>query len=286
MFKILKVCSPWNEDRSLKRGHFFFTCVVVPFDISLREMRLISAFYDAPYPDNDRLYFFSTQLGLRNTRDLRHAFNGNRFFSAPILPAKIQSCGLRGAKLSNQHRRDRQVINGQPVVSHYPWMLALWVRTRSGFHIPTCGAALISQDYAITAAHCVAESSIRYIVRGGSNINHLTFDDGFGSRSGQNSQGLNIEVEDVIVHPEFNPFNFENDIAILRLSEPVQFSQDLFPICLPAPVIDDQITDYSGESALITGWGCETEGCEISNVPSVLQETVIPVISNELAMCW
>ena len=95
-----------------------------------------------------------------------------------------------------------------------------------------------------------------------------------------------IRVDKVIPHPDFNPMNFEHDIALIRFTEPVAFSRDLFPVCLPDPVNGIATTDYSGESAIVNGWGCQEEECNFADIPTLLQETQIPVITNELAMCW
>jgi len=95
-----------------------------------------------------------------------------------------------------------------------------------------------------------------------------------------------MEVEKIVLHPQFNPFTFENDIAVITLKREIRPSQDLFPICLPPPVRNDEMTDYSGVDVAITGWGCKQEHCKLEESPTVLQETVMTAIPNDLAMCW
>ena len=163
-------------------------------------------------------------------------------------------------------------------------MLALWVQTPSGINVPTCGAALISSRYVITAAHCVSDTSLSYILRGGSNINRLDFT----IRNTMNSfigAGIILDIEKIVVHQDFNPFNFENDIAVIKLTNAVRFSRDLYPVCLPPPV-KGRVTEYAGGTATISGWGCEREGCDLASIPVGLQETQLPIITNDLAMCW
>jgi hypothetical protein len=36
----------------------------------------------------------------------------------------------------------------------------------------------------------------------------------------------------------------------------------------------------------VTGWGCEEENCSIKDIPIVLREAQIPIVSNDIGMCW
>lgn len=67
-----------------------------------------------------------------------------------------------------------------------------------------------------------------------------------------------------IVHPKYNFFTYEYDLAMVRLDSPVQYSPHIVPICLPGS--DDLLI---GENATVTGWGRLSEG---GTLPSVLQE--------------
>lgn len=116
--------------------------------------------------------------------------------------------------------RDAQLINGNSIEGDnmFPWMLALWQDMGSGLIVPTCGAALISRTHAISAAHCVLDPGARYILRGGSRFNRMPNPFG-GNRVPGPVGGLAIDVAEVQVHPQFNPFNFENDIALFRFAK-------------------------------------------------------------------
>lgn len=97
--------------------------------------------------------------------------------------------------------------------------------------------------------------------------------------------GIIIEISKIIVHPSYNPFTYENDIALIFLSDRIRPSRELFPVCLPPPA-SAQVTDYSGSDVSVTGWGCTSEQCGVGETPRILQEAVLEVISNDLAMCW
>lgn len=70
-----------------------------------------------------------------------------------------------------------------------------------------------------------------------------------------------------VVHPKYNFFTYEYDLALVRLESPLTFAPHISPICLPAT--DDLLI---GENATVTGWGRLSEG---GTLPSVLQEVVV-----------
>lgn len=67
-----------------------------------------------------------------------------------------------------------------------------------------------------------------------------------------------------VVHPKYNFFTYEFDLALVKLEQPLVFAPHISPICLPAT--DDLLI---GENATVTGWGRLSEG---GTLPSVLQE--------------
>ena len=59
----------------------------------------------------------------------------------------------------------------------------------------------------------------------------------------------------------------------------------IYPVCLP-PVVAraDPVSDYTGETVLVAGWGCvDEENCDI---PAVLRDTIMPIVDNDMASCW
>lgn len=43
------------------------------------------------------------------------------------------------------------------------------------------------------------------------------------------------QVEKVIKHPRYSQTNFDNDIALVKLTKPVTFEGVLNPVCMPTP---------------------------------------------------
>lgn len=79
----------------------------------------------------------------------------------------------------------------------------------------------------------------------------------------QNLQGTNPNEESrsvatIILHPNYDSDSSNNDIALLRLSSPVKFSDYIRPVCLSA---SDSVFN-SGTDSWVTGWGNVKEGGE------------------------
>lgn len=74
-------------------------------------------------------------------------------------------------------------------------------------------------------------------------------------------------VNKKIVHPKYNFFTYEYDLALVRLEESIVFQPNVAPICLPAS--DETLI---GENGTVTGWGRLSEG---GTLPSILQQVCI-----------
>ena len=75
----------------------------------------------------------------------------------------------------------------------------------------------------------------------------------FGSLrlSGESEYEVNAEVADIIIHPDYDGETFDADIALLRLTEPVSFSDYVRPACLASS--SNELSDY--RRCLVAGLG-------------------------------
>ncbi|XP_033487896.1 transmembrane protease serine 2 [Epinephelus lanceolatus] len=102
----------------------------------------------------------------------------------------------------------------------WPWQVSLQV---AGFH--RCGGAIISPYWIVTAAHCVARTSspADWAVYAG-------IVDPLGTLFNPA-----YSVSHIIAHEGFNSVTRRNDIALMRLSKPLDItaSSNIGPVCLP-----------------------------------------------------
>lgn len=51
--------------------------------------------------------------------------------------------------------------------------------------------------------------------------------------AGDKRSATNRSVDQIILHPNFQPDSYDNDIALVRLSQEVDLDQLIQPVCLP-----------------------------------------------------
>ncbi|KAL7884913.1 hypothetical protein AOLI_G00076830 [Acnodon oligacanthus] len=100
----------------------------------------------------------------------------------------------------------------------WPWQVSLQYLS-AGSYYHTCGGALISNQWVLTAAHCISSHSYR-VYLGKHNLN--THEEG----------SIAIVPAKIIIH-ELWDYRNRNDIALIKLQTPVQFSDTIQAACLP-----------------------------------------------------
>lgn len=62
-------------------------------------------------------------------------------------------------------------------------------------------------------------------------------------------------VTNILVHENFSASTLHNNIALLRLSSPMEYDANVAPVCLP-----DWNVNYDSEGCVVTGWGTDAQG--------------------------
>ncbi|TDH11639.1 hypothetical protein EPR50_G00063010 [Perca flavescens] len=90
-----------------------------------------------------------------------------------------------------------------------------------------------------------------------------------------NSLGSPVFAVSIHTHPEYNTINYNNDIALIKLQDPITFNSSIMPICLPA----EGATYVTGVMGLVSGFGQTAEYNRQSS--NKLKYVQIPVVDQE-----
>uniref|UniRef100_A0A1A9ZY98 Peptidase S1 domain-containing protein n=1 Tax=Glossina pallidipes TaxID=7398 RepID=A0A1A9ZY98_GLOPL len=188
--------------------------------------------------------------------------NDNKEHIIKTISAARAECGIPVLA-----RPETRIVGGKSAAfGRWPWQVS--VRRTSFFGFSSthrCGGALINENWIATAGHCVDDLLISQIrIRVGEyDFSHVQEQLPYIERS----------VAKKVVHPQYNFFTYEYDLALVKLEQPLEFAPHVSPICLPQT---DSL--LIGMNATVTGWGRLSEG---GTLPSVLQEVSVPIVSND-----
>jgi protein C (activated) len=69
---------------------------------------------------------------------------------------------------------------------------------------------------------------------------------------------LDLDIKEILVHPNYTRSSSDNDIALLRLAQPATLSKTIVPICLPNNGLAQELTQ-AGQETVVTGWGYQSD---------------------------
>uniref|UniRef100_A0A3Q3AL05 coagulation factor Xa n=1 Tax=Kryptolebias marmoratus TaxID=37003 RepID=A0A3Q3AL05_KRYMA len=158
-------------------------------------------------------------------------------------------------KISAQRAALTRIVNGEDCPpGECPWQVV--PLDNQGF----CGGTILNEYIILTAAHCMNHSDYMSVKLGASNKQTVH------------------KVDAVIVHYNYKPVTYHNDIALIKLATPITFSSYILPACLPEADFAEKVNFLEG---LVSGFGRIGEGRQAS---SILQRLAVPYVDRQTCM--
>ncbi|XP_063952226.1 uncharacterized protein LOC129256030 [Lytechinus pictus] len=179
----------------------------------------------------------------------------------PVEPNILHICGRaqeRIARISTGMRAPRGAA---------PWMAQLW-SVQSGRMF--CAGSIINEYWIITAAHCVEAQS--------HSASTLKIQLGDYDRLMPETHQRAYDVAEIVVHEGFNSqVQLDHDIALIKLSERIEFNNYVRPICFPTTKLAKSYLK-SGSYGSVAGWGRKGENMDY---PRYLHQVFVPVVERK-----
>jgi len=143
-----------------------------------------------------------------------------------------------------------------------PYQVSVLKDGVEGFH--KCGGSLIDASWVLTAAHCCK----------GHEPATLGVSVGILRLLESDLEQQDIGVKSIVMHEDFDPVTWKNDICLLELETPATLSENVATIALPSSAEEHK----AGTKCQVSGWGKIIQNGFQSNV---LQKVSIPIVSEE-----
>jgi hypothetical protein len=164
---------------------------------------------------------------------------------------------------------EQEIVGGTATtIAANPWQVSL--QTSSGFHF--CGGSVLNANWILTAQHCVNDNGViskpARVVAGTTKLS-------------TSSSGQVRSVAEVIVYPGYSGPETGKDVALLRLSTPLDLSgTNVKAIGLVTAADASAGVTATGVVSRVTGWGTLSSG---GSSPDTLQTVDVNIISNTSA---
>ena len=168
-------------------------------------------------------------------------------------------CGLRVQTLNTAVER------GKANSVFAPWAVSIgyYNEDKDGAYQHGCTGSVIAERVILTAAHCTLRKDFT-IVRAG--VTDLRF-----------SGSTDLEIQDILIYPEYIASQNYHDIALLFLKTCLAFSYNTIqPICLPTRRQSNP-DSIVGFTVATQGWGLDSNG----QVGQLINEISVTVRSRE-----
>ncbi|XP_015745547.2 plasma kallikrein isoform X1 [Python bivittatus] len=160
-------------------------------------------------------------------------------------------------------QQSRIVGGSNSSVGEWPWQVSL--HTKLSIQSHHCGGSIISDQWILTAAHCLEDIPL---------TEHWHVYSNILKQSEITNETTFFKVQKMIIHPRYEISEAGYDIALLKLDTPMNFSVLQQPVCLPS---QEEMNMAKYTECWVTGWGYTKER---GTIEDTLQKVKIPIMPN------
>lgn len=171
---------------------------------------------------------------------------------------------IRKKNMKTNDKIENRILNGETIIfeselDKYSFFCSI---VYTGNNIPFCGGNYIGNKLVLTAAHCVNQIN---------NVNDIKI---IFNKKNLFSSGISYNIKKILIHPDYNLYTSDNDIALLYLEKEPRIQ----PIFLPTPyLIQNNIYNIGGkDDCIIIGYGKTSMD---SNLSLYLKKAFIGLLS-------
>lgn len=149
----------------------------------------------------------------------------------------------------------------------------------------SCGAIILNEQWSLTSANCVYDSNRKAPVK------PEWIDLGYNSNDLLDIVDRNklVEVDQIVLHPDFNSTKLEANLALLKLKTPLKFNDSVQPACLeldhPRQIYAEQLVGFGfGVTDVI--YDSRNVVYRFGNLSRFLKESPLQDKSGDLDICY
>uniref|UniRef100_A0A182QTU2 Peptidase S1 domain-containing protein n=1 Tax=Anopheles farauti TaxID=69004 RepID=A0A182QTU2_9DIPT len=177
--------------------------------------------------------------------------------------ATLPACGVRRLSPMGLLTKGVKVEPGD-----WPWHVALFSRGPANKHEYKCGGSIISENFAVSAAHCFVETNPeKYFLKAGA----------YQLYNESDPYIVKYNLYEIILHPLYDQRRFSNDIALMRPDRVISFESNVIsPICVWGSQQQSTI-NVLVQSGIAVGFGFN----EHQQISETLQQASMNVVERQ-----
>ncbi|XP_043470214.1 vitamin K-dependent protein C-like [Leptopilina heterotoma] len=176
-----------------------------------------------------------------------------------FLLGRANLCGVCLCGRSNKY--GARFLGGEYTESHeFPWLANILIKSNI-----LISGVLINNHYVLTAASPLIDSTPPEV-----KVSLGEYD-----RCNLDISSINISVEHIYIHPQFNLESKAHDLALIRFSRSIKFEKRISPVCLP-----NAASTYTNQVGTVSGWTVSTTLEESNNRTCRPRKMGLPIMGN------